>query len=126
MQGKQSPLCEVVRRNESLMRLVCGEPDEVIFTRMKRQLRPITGICEGGLMRLFVPIVRDGRLQGAVSACSLIPRDENIDLYGVSRQFNISEEDLQSLVGTSPYKTEEEIQELAEEIYQQLNAQPER
>jgi ligand-binding sensor protein len=119
--GDPCPLCQVADQKEQLLELICPQDNQSLLARARETLAPVTDLCEVGLLRLFVPIVRRRALVGMISGCSLVDRVRDKDLASVAEQFQISEEVLRPIIGSTQLRTDEEIRSLAEEIFRQLN-----
>ncbi len=65
----------------------------------KRVLRPIIDYCDAGLSRMVVPIVRDGKLIGQLTACGGALEDEDINLFLIAKQLEITEDEVENLGG---------------------------
>jgi ligand-binding sensor protein len=87
----------------------------------KRLLRPIVDYCDAGLSRMVVPIVRDGRLIGQLTACGGAPEAEEMDLFLIAKQAGITEAEAEALAAYTPVVSEDEVRTIASKTFAELN-----
>jgi ligand-binding sensor protein len=119
--GERFPLCAAVRNNPEATTFICSQTNTAMLAVVSKTLQPEIDLCEAGLIRLVVPIVRDGELVGQVFACGLAPRDEELDAFPIARQLGIPEEQVLELAKSTPLGSEEELRALVDRLFRQLN-----
>lgn len=119
--GERFPLCAAVRNNPEATTFICSQTNTAMLAVVSKTLQPEIDLCEAGLIRLVVPIVRDGKLVGQVFACGLAPGDEELDAFPIARQLGIPEEQVLELAKSTPLGSEEELRPLVDRLFQQLN-----
>jgi ligand-binding sensor protein len=120
-QGDRFPLCAAVRESQAATTFICSQTNTAMLAVVTKTLEPEIDLCEAGLIRLVVPLVRDGRLVGQVFACGLAPRDEELDPFLVARQLGISEERVLELAQSTPLASEEELRPAVDQLFRELN-----
>ena len=117
------PLCAAIRENPDAATFICGRVNVAMLAVVTKTLRPGIEICDAGMLRLAVPIVRDGVLVGQVVACGLASDDEDveIDTFGVSLQLDLPEEDVMKLTRSTPVGSEAELELHAQQLFELLN-----
>lgn len=117
------PLCAAVRDNEQATTFVCSQCSAAMLAIVQRTGKPYVDFCDIGLLRVVVPLVRDGELLGQVTACGLAvaDEDEELDVFLVSKQLGITEEAVLELAKSTPSGTEERVEPLAQQLFEQLN-----
>ena len=117
------PLCVAIRDKEESLTFICSQASATMSAVVKKTMRPELEYCQVGLMRLVVPIVRNGETIGQVFACGLASRQEEIDYHTVAKQLGISEDQVLEMAKSTPFGSEEEIESMAAELFDELNAE---
>jgi ligand-binding sensor protein len=115
------PLCALIRANQTATTFICSQTNTAMLAVVKKTLQPEIDLCEAGLIRLVVPLVRDGRLVGQVFACGLATKDEELDPFPIAKQLGVPEEQVVELAKSTPFGSEEELQQLADRLFRELN-----
>jgi ligand-binding sensor protein len=115
-------LCAAVRENEKALTFICSQTNTAMLAVIRKTLRPAVDLCEAGLIRVVVPIVKDGSLIGQVTACGLASDEEETNSFLVSKELGISEEEATELAQTTPLGSEEELQEICARLFDELTA----
>ena len=120
-QGTRCPLCAKIRKSEESLTFICSQCNTVMLEEAKRVLRPIVDYCDAGLSRMVVPIVRDGRLIGQLTACGGAPEAEEMDLFLIAKQVGITETEVEALAASTPVVSEDEVRTIASKTFAELN-----
>jgi ligand-binding sensor protein len=118
--GERFPLCTAIRNNDGAATFICSQTNTAMLQTVRAELQPVIDICEAGLYRVVVPIVRDGSLVGQVAACGLAPEDEEFDPFLVARVLEIDEDEVVELFGDTRPGSEEEIMAAARALFDEL------
>lgn len=121
-QGERFPLCQAVRDHQQSLTFICGQTNTAMFAEVKKARRPITDLCEGGLLRMVVPLVWEDEVVGQVNACGLAPADEELDPFILAKQMDISEGEVLALARSTPTGDEEELQAIADQLFADLSS----
>jgi ligand-binding sensor protein len=115
------PFCAAVRDNREALTFICSQTNTAMLASVKQTLQPAVDACEVGLLRVVVPVVSDGTLVGQVTACGLAPDGEEIDAFLPAKQLNISEEEVEDLLRSTPAGSEVELSKHAGGLFAKLN-----
>jgi ligand-binding sensor protein len=115
------PLCKAIRDNQEATTFICSQTNSAMLAVVKRTLRPEVDACEAGLLRVVVPIVRDGVVVGQIAACGVASRNEELESFVVARQLGVSEEQVTDLARSSPFGSEEELLRLGTRLFEELS-----
>ena len=115
------PLCSAIRANPEATTFICSAISSAMLAVVKRTLGPEVDMCDAGLLRVVVPIVRDSVLVGLVTACGLASKDEELNTFLVAKQLGVTEERVQELARSTPFGWEDELQRLGEQLCGELN-----
>jgi ligand-binding sensor protein len=115
------PLCQSIRDSEEAATFICSQINISMLAVVKKTRRPEVDVCDAGLLRVVVPIFQDGALVGQIAACGLASEDEELGSFVVAKQLGISEERVKELARSTPFGSEEELQQLAARLYDEVN-----
>lgn len=115
------PLCAAVRGNTEATTFICSQTNAAMLAVVKQTLAPEIDFCEAGLLRVAVPIVREGAVVGQVAACGLASEDEEIETLLVTKQLGIPEERLEDMIRSTPVGREQDLRTLAQRLFTELN-----
>ncbi len=119
--GERHPLCASIRGDPDSLTSVCSQSNTAMLAVVNKTLTSLLEECDVGLMRMVVPIVREGLLVGQVTACGLAQRDEEVDSFYVSKLLGVSEERADELIAVVPPGESKQIDVVAALIFTELN-----
>lgn len=117
------PLCTAIRNDRKSATFICGQASATMSAVVKKTMETELDYCQVGLIRLVVPIVRNGETIGQVFACGLASREEEIDSETVAKQLGISEDEVLEIAKATPFGSEKEIESVAADPFDELNAE---
>jgi len=115
------PLCAAIRSNSEALTFICSQTNTAMLAVVKKTLEPEIDACEIGLLRVVVPLVRDGALVGLITACGLAPEDGETETFLASKQLDMPEERVHELLQSTPVGSEKDLKALAERLFHELN-----
>ena len=118
--GERFPLCAAVRGHDEAMTFICSQSNTVMLQVARKTMRPVVDLCEAGLFRVVLPIIRDGALIGQIATCGLAPEDEEFEPFLVAQMLGINEEEVTDLFEHTPTVSEEKIEALAADYHRRL------
>jgi len=116
------PLCAAVRVHEQAKRSICSQTNAAMLAVVKQTLLPEVDLCEAGMLRAVVPVVRDSAPIGHVMTCGLACEDEELSELLLTRELGISKEQVRALAQETPVGSEDELGERAAALYGRLNS----
>jgi ligand-binding sensor protein len=116
------PLCAAIRNKPEATSFICAQTNLAMMNEIVETNKPAFDMCEIGLLRTAVPVLKDGKMVGQVVACGIAPKDEEIDTFYVAKQLDCSEEEAEELAKSTPFGSEEELKQSAEKLFQRLNS----
>ncbi len=118
--GVQNRLCNAIREKEENRTFICAMSARGMTGEVKATLQPVNEFCEAGLKRFTVPVVHEGKFIGQVAGCGIITDREEIDIWSLARQMDLSEEVATQLVEgvgrVSSAAVDQAVAELMEEL----------
>lgn len=118
----RTPLCLAIRSNQETLTYICGQASTSMGAVITKTLKPELDYCQAGLMRIAVPIVREGSMIGQVFACGLASEEEEIDISLLAKQLQVTENEVREMVKSIPVGTEEAVEREAAESFDKINA----
>lgn len=119
--SERFPLCKAIRENHDALTFICSQTNTAMLAVVKQTLRPEVDACEAGLIRVAIPIFRDGSLVGQVTACGLASNDEELNSFLVSKLSGIPEEEVLKLAESTPLGSEEELRQVSARLFDELS-----
>ncbi len=118
------PVCAAIRADPDSATFICSKVNVAMLAVARKTLRPVIDMCDAGLFRLVVPLVRDGVLVGQVIACGVASddEDEELDAFLLSKQLGIPEEEVLELARATPAAAEDDLMRHADQLFVQLNS----
>ncbi len=119
--GDRYPLCTAIRDDKETLTFVCSQTSTAMLAVVRKTLKPAVDACEAGLLRVVVPLVRQGRLVGQVTACGVAAADEEPDTFLIAKQLGLDEDRVAELAQSTPIGSEEDLEDLARTLFDELN-----
>ena len=114
--GQLNPLCSRIRQTDADRDAICGETSRDMTQILLKTNAATTSTCRGGLLRVSVPILVDGRLVGQVAACGVAVEGNAFDSSNLSRQLGLSDREIDALMEDVETRSETTGAVLAERI----------
>lgn len=114
-------LCMAIREDEKGFGAICATAGQM-FTQLLKKGEPFVEYCDGGMMRVSVPVVVGGEVVGAVGGCGLASEDDEVDEFTIGMMSGLSEADIAARAATVKTVSEERVAEIQEFIAERLKA----
>jgi len=112
-------LCMAIHKDPKGFPAICM-PAGQMFAQLLKEGEPFAELCDAGMMRVSVPIKRDGVVIGAVGGCGLRPADEEVDEFTVGMMSGLAEDAIPGLAATVHAADEDRIAEIQDYIQQRV------
>jgi len=113
-------LCPAVKDTDRGQSFICA-PAHMNIAAMARQSRePVIEECDAGMLKLVVPVYRDGEFLGAVAACGVRLEESEIDSFLVHKMTGIDAETVEALAADVPAIPRVRAEELSRFIQERL------
>jgi ligand-binding sensor protein len=119
--GRRSALCKLIRDSDEARMSVCSQTSQAMLELVRVSLTPVIEECEAGMLRLVIPVVRDGILVFQVAACGRLAHDGEIETFLVSKLLDMEEADVTDLSRSVTLVARRYLQELGERFFLRLN-----
>jgi ligand-binding sensor protein len=115
------PLCAAIRNNQTAATFICSQTNTAMLAVVKKTLEPEIDFCEAGLIRLVIPVVKNGELKGQVFACGLAAEDEELNSFLIAKQLNMPEHEVLELAKSTPFSSIEQLKQPVDLMFRMLN-----
>ena len=109
-------LCPEIKATDKGQSFICAVAHMNVATLAKNSAGPVIEECDGGLIKMVVPIFVGDEFIGAFGACGFLLDDGEVDTFLINKITDIEEEKLESLSEGIGSITTEDARRLADDI----------
>lgn len=109
-------LCRAIREDAQGLGAICKPAGQMFVHLMQEGRATFVEECDAGLVRISVPVIKDGELLGAVGGCGLVPEDGEVDEFMVEMSTAMDAEAVAKLAGSVHSASEERVREIIDYI----------
>lgn len=113
-------LCRAIRDDAKGFGAICAPSGQMFLHLMQTGKKPFSEECDGGMLRISVPILHEGELIGAVGGCGLVPEDGEIEEYMIEMSTGMGEEEITTLSKEVGIASEAKVQEIMDFIQDKI------
>lgn len=113
-------LCRAIRNDEKGFSSICVTAGQM-FSHLLKQGEPFAEECDGGMMRVSVPVKRDGTVVGAVGGCGLVPEDGEVDPFTIGMMSGLEEKSVEKLAPSVTVAGEDRVREIQAYIQKRID-----
>jgi len=113
-------LCKTLHEDKKGFGAICATAGSM-FTQMVKAGEPFVEECDGGMMRISLPVKKDGELVGAVGGCGLVSDEEEVDEFSIGMMSDLEEAQIGELAKTVSEVSEARIKEIQAFIQQKID-----
>ena len=114
-------LCRAIREDAKGFGAICA-PAGQMFGQLMRKGEPFAEFCDGGMLRVSVPVVVDGEVVGAVGGCGLVPADDEVDGFAIGMMSDLDKDLIAEKSRTVKAASEARVQEILRFINDRIEA----
>ncbi|MBF0429960.1 MAG: PocR ligand-binding domain-containing protein [Fibrobacteria bacterium] len=118
--GEINVLCTHIREKKENRTFICAQTARGMTAELKETMKPVLDLCEAGLARFAIPVIRDGDLLGQVTGCGVISDPDEIDPFMLSQQSGADESKLKELIEQVKNTPEEILQKAVDETWENI------
>ena len=105
-------LCRTIRGDAKGLGAICAPAGQMFLHLMQTGKKPFAEECDGGMLRISVPVIQEGEFIGTVGGCGLVPEDGEIEEYMIEMSTGMSGEDIATQAKEVAVASETRIQEI--------------
>ncbi|MBU4191583.1 MAG: PocR ligand-binding domain-containing protein [Pseudodesulfovibrio sp.] len=109
-------LCRAIREDAKGHGAICAPAGQVFVHLMQEGRAAFVEECDAGMVRISVPVIKDGELLGSVGGCGLMPEEGEVDEFMVEMSTDMDAETVAGLAKTVPVASEQRVREILEFI----------
>jgi len=115
-------LCPTIKATDKGQSFICAVAHMSVAAEAKHDRAPKIEECDGGLLKIVVPIFVDDEFVGAFGACGFILDDGEVDTFLINKVTEIPEEELGSLSEGIRTISRETAEALVSDVQEKINA----
>jgi ligand-binding sensor protein len=109
-------LCRAIREDAKGHGAICAPAGQMFVQLMQNGRAAFVEECDAGMMRISVPVIKDGELLGAVGGCGLVAEEGEVDEFMVEMSTSMDGETVAGLAKSVHAVSEARVQEVLEFI----------
>ena len=113
-------LCPEIKATDKGQSFICAVAHMNVAALAKNSREPVIEECDGGLIKLVVPIFAGDEFAGAFGACGFLLDDGEVDSFLINKITGIEEEKIESLAEGIPGITSEKAGRLAKGVQERV------
>ncbi|MDM8517369.1 PocR ligand-binding domain-containing protein [Desulfobacterales bacterium HSG16] len=106
-------LCPEVKATEKGQTFICAIAHTNIASMAEKSKKPVIEECDGGMVKIVVPVFVKDEFIGAVGGCGFILDDGEVDAFYISKTTGIEEEKIELLAKSVKTMKTEKAGEIA-------------
>jgi len=115
-------LCPRVKGTPKGQAFICAVAHMNLANEAAKTHAAVIEECDGGLLKIVLPIFVAGTCIGAVGGCGLLAEDGEVDSFMINKTTEIPEEEIEALAATVGTMSRARAEETAQLIKQRLEA----
>lgn len=109
-------ICPAIKAKPSGVSAICSVAHMAMAAEAKASGGPVVGECDAGLLKVCVPVMKDGALVGVVGGCGRLLDEGEVDTFMVEKSAGIPEDEVLELSSGLTVMSTAEAEALAEEL----------
>lgn len=105
-------LCREIRGDSKGFGAICAPAGQMFRQLMQEGKAPFAEECDAGMMRISVPIIKDGELLGAVGGCGLVPEGSEVDEFTIDMMSDLDAERITHMASEVSFASEARVKEI--------------
>lgn len=113
-------LCRALSKDKKGFGAICVTAG-ASFVELAKKGEPFTEECDALMMRVSVPVIKDGEHLGAVGGCGLLSDEEEVEEFTVGMMSDLQEDEVSELTKTVKSFSEDDIKEIRKYIQKRID-----
>jgi len=113
-------LCREIRGDAKGFGSICAPAGQMFLQLMQQGQKPFAEECDAGMMRICVPVIKDGEFLGAVGGCGVVPADGEVDEFTIDMMSNLDADNITEMAKEVQIASPERVQEIQDFIKEKV------
>lgn len=105
-------LCRAIREDKKGFGAICAPAGQMFLHLMQSNREPFAEECDAGMMRVCVPVMKDGEFLGAVGGCGLTPEDGEVDEFTIDMMSDLDGDAIAEMATQVGVASEDKVAEI--------------
>jgi ligand-binding sensor protein len=114
-------LCPEIKANKESLAAICAPGNQHFMAETQRTGKAVIDECDAGLLKIAVPIFKDGEFLGTAGGCGRLPEGGEVDTFMVHKATGMTEEEVAGFCQGIAAMSEAEAGEMARFIEERLS-----
>jgi ligand-binding sensor protein len=115
-----NPLCRRIKEHKEGSKYICAVSQQNMAVEARQTGGPVVEECNGGFLKVCVPVFFKEEFVGTAGGCGLLPADGEVDSFLIAKTLGITEEEVEAMAGDAKRATAEEAGNMAARIEARL------
>ncbi|QJB55479.1 PocR ligand-binding domain-containing protein [Pseudodesulfovibrio sp. zrk46] len=113
-------LCKAIREDAKGFGAICAPAGQMFLQLMQKGQKPFAEECDAGMMRVCVPVLKDGEFLGAVGGCGLVADEGEVDGFTIEMMSDLDAELITQAAKGVSVASEDRVQEIQDFIQERV------
>jgi len=113
-------LCPEIKANKDSLAAICAPGNQNFMAQAEKTRKPVIAECDAGLVKIAVPIFKQGEFLGTAGGCGLLPEGGEVETFLIEKTAGFTETEIADLCEGIGTMTEDQAQEMAAFIERKL------
>jgi len=103
-------VCPLIKGDAGSAQAICAVAHQEIARKAQQTGQPAVAECDGGMLKICVPIISNGTFLGVAGGCGMLPDAGALETFHISRATGRAEAEIAALADGIPRASHTEIQ----------------
>lgn len=105
-------LCRDIRSDAKGFSTICAPAGQMCKHLLLKSCEPFAEKCDAGMMRICVPVIKDGELLGAVGGCGVVPAEGEVDWSTIDMMSDLDADSIKQMAGKVAVASDARVREI--------------
>lgn len=116
----RNPLCNSIRNKPEALKFICSQTNTAMTQQVHATREPVIETCEAGMLRIAIPVIYENEIVGQITGCGVMEAPEEIDAFYLSKQIDITEENVSELMQQITISSKQSLLNVATDTKKEL------
>jgi ligand-binding sensor protein len=113
-------VCPLIKGDAGSAQAICAVAHQEIARQAQQTGQPAVAECDGGMLKICVPIIINGTFLGVAGGCGMLSDEGQLETFHVARATGRTEAEIAALAGGIPRAANDEIKTAVAFIVERL------